>query len=141
MIPFLADAGLSADLDTVRAAAEHVKERMRTLEEVPQMLRFLFTEDVTLDEKARAAVEKVGPDFLRDAAARLEAVGDWKTPEIGDAMDAAAQEAGLNRTKGWQPIRAAVTRSTVSPPLFESLEILGRERSLARLRIAADASA
>jgi glutamyl-tRNA synthetase len=45
-----------------------------------------------------------------------------------------ASEAGLSRTKGWQPIRAAVTGSNVSPPLPESLALLGRERTVARLR-------
>ena len=50
---------------------------------------------------------------------------------------ALAQGAGLNRTKGWQPIRAAVTGSNVSPPLPESLELLGRERTVARIRAAA----
>jgi glutamyl-tRNA synthetase len=48
-------------------------------------------------------------------------------------LDELAQSAGLNRTKGWQPIRAAVTGSNVSPPLPESLARLGRERTLARL--------
>jgi len=136
MIPFLADAGLTPDLDIVRKAAPHVKERMRTLEEAPPMLRFLFT-DVTPDDKARAAIEKVGPDYLGNAADKLEPVTDWKSEEIIAALDSAAQEAGLNRTKGWQPIRAAVTGTTVSPPLPESLELLGKDRTLARLRTAA----
>ena len=52
-------------------------------------------------------------------------------------MDELATAAGLNRTKGFQPVRAAVTGSTVSPPLPESLELLGRERTLERLRAAA----
>ena len=52
-----------------------------------------------------------------------------------------ATDLNLSKTKAFQPIRAAVTRSTVSPPLFESLEVLGRERSLARLRAAAEAAA
>jgi glutamyl-tRNA synthetase len=49
-------------------------------------------------------------------------------------LDASAGAADLNRTKGFQPVRAAVTGSTISPPLPESLELLGRERTLARLR-------
>jgi glutamyl-tRNA synthetase len=49
-------------------------------------------------------------------------------------LDEVANAAGLNRTKGWQPVRAAVTGSNVSPPLPQSLELLGRERTLERLR-------
>ena len=52
-------------------------------------------------------------------------------------LDGLASEAGLSRTKGWQPIRAAVTGSNVSPPLPESLALLGKERTVARLRAAA----
>jgi glutamyl-tRNA synthetase len=137
MIPFLADAGLTPDLDDVRAIAPHVKERMRTLEEAPETLRFLFTDDIELDEKARAAADKAGADYLVAAAARLEKAPAWTVEEISAALDDVASEAGLNRTKGWQPIRAAVTGRMVSPPLPESLELLGGERTLARLRAAA----
>ena len=56
---------------------------------------------------------------------------------IAAALDALAEGAGLNRTKGWQPVRAAVTGSNVSPPLPESLALLGRERTVARIRAAA----
>jgi glutamyl-tRNA synthetase len=137
MIPFLADAGLTPDLDGVRAVAPHVKERMRTLEEAPSTLRFLFTDDVALDDKARAAVDKVGADYLRAAADRLETPSDWTVESISAALDEVASGAGLNRSKGWQPIRAAVTGTTVSPPLPESLELLGRDRTLARIRAVA----
>jgi glutamyl-tRNA synthetase len=136
MIPFLADAGLTPDLNTVRAIAPHVRERMRTLEEAPQTLRFLFTDDIQLDDRARAAIDKVGSDYLRAAADRLDAVGDWTIESISAALDEVAAGAGLNRSKGWQPVRAGVTGTTVSPPLPESLELLGKERTAARLRAA-----
>jgi glutamyl-tRNA synthetase len=64
-------------------------------------------------------------------------VGEWGTEAIQAALDEVAASAGLNRTKGWQPVRAAVTGSNVSPPLPQSLELLGRERTLERLRAAA----
>jgi glutamyl-tRNA synthetase len=68
------------------------------------------------------------------ATAALEGVEPWTAEVIAAALDEAAVSAGLNRTKGWQPIRAAVTGSNVSPPLPESLELLGRDRTLERLR-------
>jgi glutamyl-tRNA synthetase len=70
-------------------------------------------------------------------AEALEPVQPWETESITAALDACATAAGLNRRKGWQPVRAAVTGSTISPPLPESLELLGRERTIARLRAAA----
>jgi glutamyl-tRNA synthetase len=64
-------------------------------------------------------------------------VDDWEPGPIGAAMDTLATSAGLNRTKGWQPVRAAATGSNVSPPLPESLALLGKERTVARIRAVA----
>jgi glutamyl-tRNA synthetase len=75
---------------------------------------------------------------LKEAASRLDALEEWNHDEIRRVLEELATDRNLSKTKAFQPIRAAVTRSTVSPPLFESLEILGRERSLARLRAAAE---
>ena len=63
----------------------------------------------------------------------------WDTEHIQEALDGLAASAELSRTKGWQPVRAAVTGSNVSPPLPESLALLGKERTLARLRAVAGA--
>ncbi|HEY7280995.1 MAG TPA: glutamate--tRNA ligase [Actinomycetota bacterium] len=137
MLTSLSEAGLVADLDTLRAIAPHVKERMKRLDEAPAMLRFLFSDDVALDEKAEAAVAKVGPDYLRRAADRVASVSPWTVEGITAALDEVAASADLNRSKGWQPVRAAVTGTTVSPPLPESLTLLGRDETVARLRAAA----
>jgi glutamyl-tRNA synthetase len=64
-------------------------------------------------------------------------VTEWTAERIHEALDGLAEELGLSRTKAWQPIRAAVTGSTVSPPLPESMALLGRDRTLARLEAAA----
>jgi len=137
LVPYLSKAGLLADLDLLRRVAPHVKERMRTLDEAPATLRFLFTDDIVCDEKARAAIDKVGPDYLRRAADRLASASPWSVERISEALDEVAASAELNRTKGWQPIRAAVTGTTISPPLPESLELLGRDETVQRLRVAA----
>jgi glutamyl-tRNA synthetase len=89
------------------------------------------------NEKASALIAKAPEGYLASAAAALEAVQPWTAETILAALDAVAERAGLNRTKGWQPVRAAVTGSNVSPPLPESIELLGRDRAVARLRAAA----
>jgi glutamyl-tRNA synthetase len=133
-VPFLAQAGLSVDPDLLRRAMPIVKERMKSLTECVELLRFLFTDDVEPNEKAASLVEKAPAGYLRSMADRLEPLTDWTAESILAALDQAAEEAGLSRTKGWQPIRAAVTGSNVSPPLPESLALLGKERTVERLR-------
>ncbi|MFM7719113.1 MAG: glutamate--tRNA ligase [Actinomycetota bacterium] len=133
---FLAAAGLSPEPAELSRAMPLVRERMKRLTEVVELLRFLFSDDVAPNEKAAALIAGAGEGFLRAAVAGLEAVDPWESAGIGAALDALAEGAGLSRTKGWQPVRAAVTGSNVSPPLPESLELLGRERTLERLRAA-----
>ena len=131
---FLTAAGLSPEPVLLRRAMPLVKERMKTLTDSVELLRFLFTDDVAPNEKAAQVLAKAPDGYLGDAASALEAVEPWTGEAIAGALDALAGGAGLNRTRGWQPVRAAVTGSNVSPPLPESLELLGRERTLARLR-------
>jgi glutamyl-tRNA synthetase len=114
-----------------------VKERMKTLAESAELLRFLFTDDVAPNEKAAALIAKAPPGYLKSVADALDALETWNAEGVARTLDALAEGAGLNRTKGWQPIRAAVTGSNVSPPLPESLELLGRERTVARIRVVA----
>jgi glutamyl-tRNA synthetase len=133
---FLSVAGLSPELALLRRAMPLVKERMKTLAESVELLRFLFTDDVVLNEKATDLLAKAPEGYLEAAIAALEGVDPWTAEAVAAALDEAAASAGLNRTKGWQPIRAAVTGSNVSPPLPESLELLGAERTIERLRAA-----
>ena len=130
----LAAAGLSPEPDLLRRAMPLVKERMRTLTEAADLLRFLFTDDVEPNEKAASILAKAPDGYLARAADAPGGVEPWSAEAIGAALDELAADAGLNRTKGWQPVRAAVTGSNVSPPLPESLELLGRDRTVARLR-------
>jgi glutamyl-tRNA synthetase len=134
---FLSASGLSPDLGLLRRAMPLVKERMKTLAESVELLRFLFTDDVVPDEKAADVIAKAPPGYLSSVADELGPLELWEADAIKAALDACASAAGLNRTKGFQPVRAAVTGSTVSPPLPESLELLGRERTVVRLRAAA----
>jgi glutamyl-tRNA synthetase len=134
---FLNAAGLTPDLTLLRRAMPLVKERMKTLHESVELLRFLFTDDVEVNAKAADLLDRAPGGYVALAADALAAVEPWDFGAIGGALDELAASAGLNRTKGWQPVRAAVTGSAVSPPLPESLELLGKERTVERLRSAA----
>jgi glutamyl-tRNA synthetase len=136
-VPFLTAEGLSVDPALLRRAMRLVRERMKTLSEAPALLRFLFTDDVVPSGKAHELIAMAPEGYLKGAAEALDALEGWDTEQIQAVLDQLASEAGLSRTKGWQPIRAAATGSNVSPPLPESLALLGKERTVSRLRAAA----
>jgi glutamyl-tRNA synthetase len=136
-VHFLVEAGVGVDPELLRRAMPLVKERMKTLADVVELLRFLFSDDIQPNDKARSLLANAPDGYLKDAADALDACPGWDAEQIAATLDALAERAGLNRTKGWQPIRAAVTGSNVSPPLPESLELLGRTRTIARVRAAA----
>ncbi|MDQ7993179.1 MAG: glutamate--tRNA ligase [Propionicimonas sp.] len=130
-----------ADPDPVHAelvarAIPLVQERMVTLAEALAKLDFLFTADADLvvDPDALA---KAGPDAGRVVEAATDALaslGEWTHEAIEAALRAALVDGlGLKPRFAFGPVRLAITGSNVSPPLFESMELLGRESSLARL--------
>jgi glutamyl-tRNA synthetase len=134
---FLSKAGLSPEPGLLRSAMPLVRERMRRLDESVELLRFLFTDDLVPNDKARDLIAKAPEGYLVGAALALESVPEWTAESIANVLDEIATSADLSRTKGWQPVRAAVTGSSISPPLPESIELLGRERTVERLRAAA----
>ena len=115
-----------------------VQERTRVLPEAVDQVGFLFHDDMSYDPQSWKKVmarEGVG-DVLDRSAAVLGELEQWKTPTIEEALRKLPEELGLGAGKVFQPVRVAVTGSSVSPPLFESLAALGRERSLARIATA-----
>lgn len=140
LVPFCVLAGLDADNAKGRALLRRVapllSERLKRLEEAPPMVKFLFG-DVTPDDKARRALEGRA-EYLAEAAEALKAVEVWEAKEIESVLRELADRRGLKPKKAFQPLRAAITGTLVSPPLFESMEILGREPTLARLRYASE---
>lgn len=134
---FLTEEGLMPDPPTLRAAMPLVRERMKTLTEASVLLRFLFTDDLEPNEKAAGLIAKAPEGYLGRVADTLETVESWEAGALETALDELAEREGLSRTKAFQPVRAAVTGSNVSPPLPESLALLGRERTLSRLRATA----
>ena len=139
LVPFCEREGLAADSDEGRSILAQVSpllvERMKRLTEAPPMIRFLFG-DVEPDEKARKQLEGQA-GYLGAAADRLEALDKWTTAAIEEALRALQTERELKPKQAFQPLRAAVTGTLVSPPLFESLEILGKDETVRRLRAAA----
>jgi glutamyl-tRNA synthetase len=139
LVPFCVRAGMPADTEHGRALLRRVApllvERLKRLDEAPSMVRFLFGASEP-DDKARKVLEG-GSDYLADVAGALESIGEWTTGAIETALRDLAAKRELNARKAFQPVRAAVTGTLVSPPLFESLEILGRDETVARLRASA----
>lgn len=114
-----------------------VQERTKRLDEVPGQLRFLFDDEVAPDEKAAKLLDAERAPLLEAAADVLASVELWNPEAITDALTGWADSTGMKRKDALQPLRAAITGAVVSPPLFESIEALGRERAVARLREAA----
>ena len=127
-----------ADPALVEAAAPLVQERIQTLVEGADMLRFLVDDEIEVDEAAAKQLGDAGEQVVTAATAALQELPSWDAASIEAALHGALVEGlGLKPRNAYGPIRVAVTGRTVSPPLFESLELLGRERSLVRLRAAA----
>ena len=136
LVPVLESAGLPAATDRGHSLLKEVtpliSERMKRLTEATGMVAFLFG-PVEADDKASALIES-NRDYLEEVAKVLERVEKWTAHAIEESLRALAAERGLKPKQAFQPVRAAVTGTLVSPPLFESLEILGRDETLARLR-------
>ena len=129
LIVWLGEQGYDWDAELVRRSAPLVQEKIARLDEFPAYARFLF-EDVApdLDE---------GADVAAAAADALEVLEPFTAEAIESSLRGVVETLGLKPRQGFQPIRVAVTGSKISPGLFESIELLGRETTLARLRAAA----
>jgi len=129
---WLDERGFDWPQDRVRATVPIVQEKLEKFSQYPDYVRFLF-EDVAppagLDDR-----------ICRAAAERLETVEPWGATAIEEALRALVDELGEKPRQAFQAIRLAVTGTKVSPSLFESLELLGRETSLRRLTAAVAAA-
>ena len=124
--------------ERLRAACEIAQEKAQTLEEVWPLIRFLFEPPVE-DEKAWSKVMKEGSgEILTAAAGALEGVDSFEPEAIEAALAPLLERFDLKPGKLYQPIRVAITGTSISPGIFESLAVLGRERSLERIRATAE---
>jgi len=120
------------------AVAPLAQTRITVLSEIASYVDFLFLEAPLVDDAAWAKAMKEGAAELLTAAAAAFDASDWRAEPLKAALEAVGAERGLKLGKAQAPIRVAVTGRSVGLPLFESLEVLGKDRSLARLRAAID---
>ncbi len=142
-LPHLGAAGVvdlssAEDRRLLDQAMPLVAERINKLTEAVDMLGFLFVDEASFDRDV-TDVEKVlnedGTRVVQAAYDALEPLGEWSTAAIQEALQAKlVEELGMKPRNAFGPVRVAVTGRRVSPPLFESMELLGRDRSLARLQ-------
>ncbi|KIX11060.1 glutamyl-tRNA synthetase [Dethiosulfatarculus sandiegensis] len=141
MIPWLAKAGLATEDDFAerpdwyQALVPLVAERAKRMTDIPAMLAFLFGETVAI-EPAAADKALATDDARRSLQAALKALGtiaDWEHDAIEQTLRDLAVTLEVKPKVVFQAVRAAVTGSTVSPPLFESLALLGKERTIRRI--------
>jgi glutamyl-tRNA synthetase len=146
MVPFLQAAGVlppvpsAEQLATLAAATPLVQERMSVLADSVGMVGFLFTDSVPLTDADDVAATVKDPEAQAALAAARDALAglpDWSPGSIEAALRGALVDGlGLKPKHAFGPVRIAVTGRRVSPPLFESLHLLGRDRTLARLETA-----
>ena len=141
VIPFLAEAGLVDEpispeqRQLLVAAMPLVHERINTLSEAVPMLGFLFVDEASFELVDE--IEADGREVVGTAYDALSGLAEWSTSAIEESLRLALVDGmGLKPRNAFGPVRVAVTGSRVSPPLFESLELLGRDRSLTRLQAA-----
>ena len=140
LVPFLEQAGLPvpADRAWLTRVVETLRERAKTLVELADFCRFYLVE--TIEPEAKAAAKHLVPSVagaLAELIERLSALPRWESSTIEEAFQATIAARGMKLGTLAQPVRVAVTGGTVSPGIFEVLDVLGRERSLARLHRAA----
>jgi glutamyl-tRNA synthetase len=128
LVAYLREIGFDGDESTMRAAAPLVQEKIATLGQFPEFAGFLFHRV----EPPRELLEAAEPmlEAAREALATLE---PWNRESIESELRGLAERLGLKPREAFQPVRVAVTGSKISPGLFESIELLGREETLARL--------
>lgn len=143
LVPYLRAAGFVGESLTARQkeilaeAAPLVQERISLLGEAPEMLAFLFKSDDAIDiaDDARKGLPANLAEVLDAALAALEPIGDWNAENIQTALkQALVEDLGIKPRLAFGPVRTAISGRRISPPLFESMVILGKESSLARLR-------
>jgi glutamyl-tRNA synthetase len=138
-LPFLKDTGIITGSDSeialVKLALPLIQERIVTLSEVPAMLAFLFTKEFAVDEAARPKIADADSKrILKRALSDLTSLSSWDHASIEAVLRASLiEEMGLKPRIAFTALRIAATGSTISPPLFESMELLGQEVCLERI--------
>lgn len=142
VLPFLIKAnvitGTPDEVALVKRALPIIQERIIMFSEVPAMLKFLFVKKFAIEADSLAKVTDAGAkNVLKRSLKELEPISNWTHSEIEAVLRASLlDEMGLKPRIAFGAVRIATTGSTISPPLFESMELLGKEASLARIAAA-----
>ncbi len=143
LTPFLTEAELianppsEADRAMMVGMAPLVRERINTLSEIVELAEFLFLSDERIHIEDKVALKPEAAPVLDAASSALGDLAEWSTAAIEQALRAGLVEGmGLKPRLAFGPLRTAVSGKKISPPLFESMELLGRDSTLARLAAA-----
>ncbi|MEI6591185.1 MAG: glutamate--tRNA ligase family protein, partial [Actinomycetes bacterium] len=151
LMPYLQSAGVlpaepsHEQLDILEKAAPLIQERITVLSEAPELLEFLFVpgSSIVVAEDAKAGLPENAAEITRSAIAALSELGEefFKTDAIQDVLQVSLiEKLELKPRNAFGPLRTAISGRRISPPLFESMEILGKSETLARLQAFADAN-
>lgn len=141
LIPYLQAEGLvdenpsAEQLSVLKASAPLIQERITVLSESVEMLRFLFVDKIDYTDDSLAKLPENTEEIIEKSVETLGKLENWSTEEIQQALQSTLIESmELKPRIAFGPLRSAVSGRRVSPPLFESMEILGKEISIQRLR-------
>ena len=141
-LPFLIEAqvisGTEDEVALVKRALPIIQERIIMLSEIPAMLKFLFVKDFAIEPESLSKLTDAGAkEVLVRSLKELEPISNWTHEAIEAALRASLiEEMGLKPRVAFGAVRIATTGSTISPPLFESMELLGKADSLSRIAAA-----
>ena len=141
-MPFLLKSGtaMSSDSDValVKKALPIIQERITTLSEIPGLLNFLFVKEFAIEAESAAKIaDEASKQVLAISAERLSSLSEWNHAAIEEVLrKALIEELGLKPRIAFSALRIAITGSHISPPLFESMELLGAQTSLSRIKAA-----
>ena len=139
-LPFLTKAGVITgsveEIALVKQALPLIQERIIMLSEVPAMLKFLFVKEFAVEADSVSKItDDASKQVLKRSLAELEPLTTWSHESIEAALRSSLiEDMGLKPRIAFGAVRIATTGSTISPPLFESMELLGKDASLARIR-------
>jgi len=141
-MPFLLTSGTATSSDSdvalVKKALPIIQERITTLSEIPGLLNFLFVKEFAIEAESAAKIaDEASKQVLAISADRLSSLAEWNHAAIEEVLrKALIEDLGLKPRIAFSALRIAVTGSHISPPLFESMELLGAQTSLARIKAA-----
>ncbi|MBW2277626.1 MAG: glutamate--tRNA ligase [Deltaproteobacteria bacterium] len=139
--PFFEKLELTPDPERLAPACETVRQRAKNLVELAEKARFYFVPDADLEYDAKAVgkfIDEQARERLNGLAEALESIDGWNREAIEVAVRGFCETAGIKLKHVAQPSRVALTGSAVGPGLFETIEVLGRESTLSRIRRAVE---